>query len=143
MIVLADIAMSFDNVVAISSIAGDHLGLVLFGLLLSIPLVVWGSVLIARLMSRYRWIIWLGGAVLGHVAGAIIFQDHHVLGWLGIQVPAGLKEVPLSKLLEGTSDLVAYTVHSVPWILAGVLFIAGWLFSRRTPVVPKEEADAA
>ena len=53
------------------------------GLLLSIPIVIWGSALMSSLMNRFRWIVWLGGGVLGHVAGAILFRDPTVLGWLG------------------------------------------------------------
>ncbi len=50
------------------------LKLVIFGLALSIPLVVWGSGVLARLMERFRWIVWLGGGVLGYVAGEMIFK---------------------------------------------------------------------
>ncbi len=49
--------------------------LVIFGLLLSLPLVVWGSGLLAKLMNRFRWIVWLGGGVLGYVAGDMILKD--------------------------------------------------------------------
>ena len=74
-IIVADVAMSLDNVIAISAAAKGDLILVTFGLLLSLPLVVWGSGLLAGLMNRFRWIIWLGGGVLGFVAGEMILKD--------------------------------------------------------------------
>ena len=60
-IVVADFVMSFDNVLAISGVAQGNILLVACGLLLSLPLVVWGSGLLARWMDRFPLIIWLGG----------------------------------------------------------------------------------
>ena len=91
-IIVADVAMSLDNVIAISAAAKGDLILVTFGLLLSLPLVVWGSGLLARLMNRFRWIIWLGGGVLGYVAGEMILKDPWVVRWLG-GFPSALSHV--------------------------------------------------
>ncbi len=82
-IIVADVVMSLDNVIAISAASGGDLKLVIFGLALSIPLVVWGSGVLAKLMERFRWIVWLGGGVLGYVAGEMIFKDHMVERGLG------------------------------------------------------------
>ena len=82
-IIIADVAMSLDNVIAIAGAAKGDLKLVVFGLLLSIPLVVWGSGLLAKLMNRFRWIIWLGGGVLGYVAGEMILKDPWVIAQAG------------------------------------------------------------
>ena len=82
-IIVADVAMSLDNVIAIAGAAKGDLKLVIFGLLLSIPLVVWGSGLLAQLMNRFRWIIWLGGGVLGFVAGDMILHDPWVIAHVG------------------------------------------------------------
>jgi YjbE family integral membrane protein len=82
-IIVADVAMSLDNVIAIAGAAKGDLILVTFGLLLSLPLVVWGSGLLARLMNRFRWIVWLGGGVLGYVAGEMILKDPWVIDWMG------------------------------------------------------------
>ena len=82
-IIVADVAMSLDNVIAIAGAAKGDLKLVVFGLLLSIPLVVWGSGLLAKMMNRFRWIIWLGGGVLGYVAGEMILKDPWVIAHLG------------------------------------------------------------
>jgi YjbE family integral membrane protein len=139
-IIVADVVMSLDNVIAIAGIAKEgsdsphgEMWLVIFGLLLSIPLVICGSALISRLMSRYRWVIWLGGGVLGHVAGKIIFQDPRVLGWLGVPATIGMPEAELNRLLEAAGAWVRMTVHGVPWVFAVLLFFLGAWWSRNAP----------
>jgi YjbE family integral membrane protein len=82
-IVLADLIMSLDNVLAISGAAHGDMVLVVFGVGLSIPLVIWGSGILARLMARLWWIVDLGAAVLGWVAGEMIVGDHVIESWLG------------------------------------------------------------
>ena len=82
-IALADVVMSLDNVLAIAAAARGNAILIVFGVLLSLPLVVWGSGVLVRLMSRHPWIIWLGGGVLGYVAGELILRDPLVERWLG------------------------------------------------------------
>ena len=82
-IILADVIMSLDNVLAISGAAHGDMVLVVFGVGLSIPLVIWGSGLLARLMVRFWWIVDLGAAILGWVAGEMILGDRMVQGWLG------------------------------------------------------------
>jgi predicted tellurium resistance membrane protein TerC len=146
-IIIADITMSFDNVVAIANIAKDrgtgqmHLPLVIFGLLFSIPLVVWGSSLIARLMERFRWIVWLGGAVLGHVAGAIIFHDHRVLSWMGVKLPEGT-DINFHEVMAAAAPWVGWVVQVVPWILALLLFLYG-LWSDRAKAADEPQRQPA
>jgi YjbE family integral membrane protein len=82
-IVVADVVMSLDNVLAVAGAAHGDLVLVVFGIGLSIPIVIWGSGLLARLMTRFPWIVWLGGGVLGWVAAEMIVKDKIVAGWLG------------------------------------------------------------
>ena len=67
---------------AVAATAHGDLSLVLFGIGLSIPIVICGSSLLARLMIRFRWIVWLGGGVLGWVAGELIVNDTIVRGWI-------------------------------------------------------------
>src|SRR5438128_12214486 len=69
-IIVADVTMSLDNVLAIAAAAHGDLLLVMFGVGLSLPIVVWGAGLLAHLMNRYAWIVWLGGGLLGYVSGA-------------------------------------------------------------------------
>jgi YjbE family integral membrane protein len=82
-IVVADVVMSLDNVLAISGAAHGDMTLVIFGVGLSIPIVIWGSGLLARLMARFWWIVDVGAAILGWVAGEMILGDRVVQGWLG------------------------------------------------------------
>ena len=81
-IVIADAAMSLDNVIAVAAAAHGDMWLVVFGIGLSLPLVVWGSGVLSLLMTRYTWIIWLGGGILGWVAGEMIVQDRGLSAWL-------------------------------------------------------------
>ena len=107
-IVVADLVMSLDNVLAISAAAAGDIVLVTFGLLLSIPLVVWGSGILARLMQRFPLIIWIGGGVLGFVAGDLILKD------------------PLIH-----SFILSIPFHGcVPYLLGLVLSFLGWFWSR-------------
>ncbi len=82
LIVVADVTMSTDNVLAVAGASQGSLSLLIFGLALSIPFVVFASNLLARLMDRYPVIIWLGAAVLGRVAGEMIVSDPWVRRWL-------------------------------------------------------------
>jgi YjbE family integral membrane protein len=82
-IIVADVVMSLDNVLAVAAAAHGDLTLVVFGIALSLPLVVWGSGILARLMNRFPWIIWIGGGILGYVAGEMILKDRLVHEWLG------------------------------------------------------------
>jgi YjbE family integral membrane protein len=74
-IVVADVTMSIDNVLAIAGAAKGHFGLILFGLAVSIPFVVVSSNLLARLMDRYGWLIYIGAGILGKVGGDMIVTD--------------------------------------------------------------------
>jgi YjbE family integral membrane protein len=79
-VIVADLVMSVDNVIAIAGAAetagGDHtMPLVIFGLLVSIPIIVWGSQLVLGLMDRYPLIITLGAMLLGWIAGSMALSD--------------------------------------------------------------------
>ncbi len=78
LIVVADITMSIDNVLAVAGAAHGSVPLIIFGLGVSIPLVVFSSQLIARLMDRYAAIVYLGAALLGRVGGEMIMTDPFV-----------------------------------------------------------------
>jgi YjbE family integral membrane protein len=74
-IAFADIVMSLDNVLGVAAAAHGDLRLVVFGIALSVPIVVWGSGLLSRLMARFNWVVWIGGGILGYVAGEMFFAD--------------------------------------------------------------------
>lgn len=82
-IIVADVTMSLDNVLGVAAAAKGDLLLVALGIALSLPLVVWGSGLLAALMARHAWIVWLGGGVLGYVAGEMMTDDPVVKRVLG------------------------------------------------------------
>jgi YjbE family integral membrane protein len=147
-IVIADVIMSLDNVIAIAGIAKEgstsshgEMWLVTFGLLVSIPIVIWGSALMSNLMNHYRWIVWLGGGVLGHVAGEIVFDDPQVLRWLGIPATTGMSGAEVDKLLELAQPGVVWLVRGVPWVLAAVLFCLGAWWSWRRPAAAALEKE--
>jgi YjbE family integral membrane protein len=78
-IVVADITMSIDNVLAIAAASKGNLFLLLFGLGLSIPIVVFASTLLSTLMDKYPIIIYIGAAILGQVGGEMIVTDPFVV----------------------------------------------------------------
>jgi YjbE family integral membrane protein len=75
LIVVADVTMSTDNILAIAAASKGSLPLLIFGLGLSIPLVVFTSTILSRLMDRYPFIVYLGAAILGRVGGEMIVTD--------------------------------------------------------------------
>ena len=81
-IIVADFVMSLDNVVAVAGAAHGSMALLLFGLAVSIPLIVWSSQLILHWMERFPVIVLFGAGLLGYVAGQMIFSDPGVLAWL-------------------------------------------------------------
>jgi YjbE family integral membrane protein len=79
-VVVADIVMSFDNILALVEIANGDVALLVIGLAISIPLVVAGAAVIAKLLDRVPILIWAGAALLGWVAGKTIIADTAVAG---------------------------------------------------------------
>jgi len=74
-IIVADFVMSLDNSVAIAAAANGNIYLVVFGLLLSVPIIIWGSGIILKLIDKYPVIIYLGSALIGWIAGDMIQTD--------------------------------------------------------------------
>jgi YjbE family integral membrane protein len=74
-IIVADAVMSLDNVIAVAGAAKGDIGLVVFGILVSIPIVVWGSQFVLKLMDRYPVVITFGAALLGWIAGDMFVTD--------------------------------------------------------------------
>lgn len=80
-IVVADALMGIDNVLAIAGAAKGHTGLVILGLLISIPLVVWGSTLILKLIERFPIIIYAGAGAIAWTAGRMISHEKLWFDW--------------------------------------------------------------
>jgi YjbE family integral membrane protein len=74
-IIAADTAMGIDNVLAVAGAAHGNNGLVITGIVISIPIVVWGSTMILRLTRRFPWIIAIGSAVLAYTAANMILSE--------------------------------------------------------------------
>jgi YjbE family integral membrane protein len=124
-IIVADLVMSVDNVIAIAGAAqnaGEHsLLLVVLGLLISIPIIVWGSQLVIKLMARFPMIITLGGMLLGWIAGGMLVSDPAVAD------PANIAWMP--KLPQ--SDTYHYTAAVAGALL--VLALGKFAASRQRP----------
>jgi YjbE family integral membrane protein len=82
-IIIADLIMSTDNVLAVAAAAKGSIPLLVFGLGLSIPIILCCSAIIATLMNKYPWLVIAGGAILGKVAGELIATDPIVSGQFG------------------------------------------------------------
>jgi YjbE family integral membrane protein len=80
-IVVADALMGLDNVLAIAGASKGHLGLVVLGLLISVPLVVWGATLILKLLQRFAFIVYLGAGAIAWTAGRMIAHDQLLEDW--------------------------------------------------------------
>ncbi len=84
-IIIADLVMSLDNVLGVAAAAKGNVPLLVIGLTISIPLIIYGSTLILKLMTRWPIIITIGGAVLGWVAGEMMISDPVVNNWVNTQ----------------------------------------------------------
>jgi YjbE family integral membrane protein len=113
-IVAADAIMSLDNVLAVAAAAHGNLVLVAFGIALSVPIVVLGSGILARLMNRFAWIVWLGGGVLGWVAAEMIVKDQLVR--------------------RGVEPWAPVLHWRAPALLGGSVTVIAWWTARRLPL---------
>lgn len=94
-IIFADMIMSLDNVIAVAGAAKGSLPLVIIGLAISIPIIIWGSRILMKLMSRFPVIIVAGAAVLGFTAGQMIAEDKLFGSFLQATLPVLQHVIPL------------------------------------------------
>lgn len=84
-ILIADFVMSLDNVLAIAAVAKGELWMIVIGVGASIPIIIWGSTFIVKLLQRYAFVMLIGAAVLGYTAGEMFIRDqgvqHVTSGW--------------------------------------------------------------
>lgn len=108
-IVLADFIMSLDNMLAVGAASHGSFFLLMFGLGLSIPIILFCSALVAKMMNKWPWLVYVGAGILGYVAGEMIVGDKlispylHVLGKVGhyaIPVILAVGIVVIGKMLE-------------------------------------------
>lgn len=110
-IIVADFIMSLDNVLGVAAAAHGNMLLLAFGLLVSIPLIAWSSQLVLKLIDRFAFIIYAGGALLGYVAGEMLVGEPLVEQW------------------------VAHMPHALHWVIPAlcavlVLLVGLWLAAR-------------
>lgn len=86
-IMFADLVMSTDNILAIAGASGGSRELVLFGLALSIPIVMFCSAIIAMMLDRYPWLAYVGAGILGWTGGEMIGHDHAIMAHIGETAP--------------------------------------------------------
>jgi YjbE family integral membrane protein len=123
-VIVADLVMSVDNVIAIAgaaqgAAAGHQMALVIFGLVVSIPIIVWGSQLVIKLMDRFPVIITLGGMLLGWIAGTMAVSDPalvHPTDWTWVPK---LPQTDITKYVAGIAGALL------------VLAIGKWIAARR------------
>ena len=90
-VVVADAVMSIDNVIAVAAAARGDMALVVFGIVVSVPIIVWGSKFVLRLMDRFPLFITLGAGLLGWIAGEMLVADVFFADYFGGTVPAAAK----------------------------------------------------
>jgi YjbE family integral membrane protein len=81
-ILIADLVMSLDNVIAVAAVAKDSFVLLILGLAISIPLVIFGATMLMKLMGRWPIIVSIGAALIGYVAGEMLVTDPVVKDWV-------------------------------------------------------------
>lgn len=82
-IIMADVVMSLDNVVAVAGAADGHIVMIALGVAISIPIMIFGSKFIVKMMDKYSWISYIGSGILAWTAGEMILRDKHVIDLLG------------------------------------------------------------
>jgi len=118
-VIVADLVMSLDNVVGVAAAAKGSLLLLIFGLAISIPLVVIGAQIIMRLIEHFPWLVVAGGGLLGYIAGEMMSADTAVKAWVDASAP-----------------MLHYVVPAI-----GVAIVVGvgmWLTHRRRSAAPAE-----
>jgi YjbE family integral membrane protein len=86
-IIIADFVMSLDNVLGVAAAAKGNVPLLVIGLVISIPLIIYGSTLILKLMNRFSFIVTAGAGLLGWVAGEMLISDPAIKLWIDMQMP--------------------------------------------------------
>jgi len=116
-ILVADLVMSLDNVIAVAAAAGGSVVLLILGLAISIPLVIFGATLLLKLMERFPVIITIGGALIGWVAGEMLVTDPALEGAL---TGLGVSFVKAKPMIAGVSlELLAGGVGVVIVVALG------------------------
>ncbi|ADU31155.1 TerC family protein [Evansella cellulosilytica] len=109
-IVVADVVMGFDNVLAVAGAANGNGVLVLIGLLVSVPIIIWGSKLILYLMTKFSFIIYIGASILVYTAAKMILHEAAVSDFI---------------------DRVGVNATMFTILLVVLTLLGGWLYNRK------------
>jgi len=147
-VVVADIVMSLDNVIAVAAAANGSVPLLILGLAISIPLIVAGAALIMALLNRLPILVWAGAALLGWIAGDVIATDPAVhpklqalfAGPLGVKLDAFLALFGVAPRFAGGAN-VAEIVCAVLGVI--VVLVAGSIWRRRRLQTTEHSAPSA
>ena len=128
-ILIADLVMSLDNVIAVAAAAKGSVLLLVLGLAISIPLVIFGATLLMKLMERYPIIITIGAGLLGWVAGEMLVTDVTLADWIGANMPWMHIHLPLF------GDISWAQVIGVVFVIV----VGKWLAARAAKAMEKEK----
>jgi len=109
-IIIADISMSLDNVLAIASTADGNVSLIVIGILINIPIIFYGSQFVSKLMKEHPLVIYLGGAILAHTSFKMILEDNLTIKYIGL------------------SPIVS---EIIPWIFAIFILVYGYIIVKK------------
>ena len=125
-ILIADLVMSLDNVIAVAAAAGGSFLLLILGLAISIPLVIYGATMLIKLMERFPVIITIGAGLIGWVAGEMLVADSALTGWFSSM---GVAYKDARPYVGGWSlEIIAGLIGIVIVVAAGK-----WIASRHAP----------
>jgi YjbE family integral membrane protein len=130
-VVIADIVMSLDNVIAVAAAANGQLSLLVLGLAISIPMIIAGAALIMMVLDRFPLLVWLGALLLGWIAGDVIESDPAVQPFV-----QRLLDGQIALKLDAISAMSGVSPHDLVGYVASVLgavavFVAGSIWRRR------------
>ena len=140
-VVIADIIMSLDNVIAVAAAANGQLSLLILGLTISIPMIIAGAALIMLILDKYPVLVWLGAMLLGWIAGDVIASDpvdqsllHRVLdGHFSIDMTSAILGVSHYNIDGDLMDIAASVLGAIVVLIAGTIWRRRKLQAQEAP----------
>ncbi|NHN30912.1 TerC family protein [Paenibacillus agricola] len=100
-IIVADFVMSLDNVLAIAAKADNNMAVIVLGIGLSVPIIIWGSTIVMSLLTKYPIFVYLGAALLGYTAGEMFLKDQVVIDLLDSSFPHWIIPIAATLIVIG------------------------------------------
>lgn len=130
-IAIADAVMSLDNVLAIAAAARGHFELFVFGLLLTVPLIIFGANVLSKVLERFPILVWFGAALLGWIAGEMLISDIAVLQWLQTAIPSWVQVVPVTDTHPAGLATAKAPFYGAAAVGAAIVVVVGYLLKRK------------